>query len=70
MGAKPNMGWRFREGPTLRAFVIRLHSDWSPQKVSIITPSGETELDWQEINEGVFQIEIPECESASIETRR
>jgi alpha-D-xyloside xylohydrolase len=58
------------EGPTPRAFVIRLHTGWLPQKVSIITPSGERELDWQEINEGVLQIEIPECESASLEIRR
>ena len=58
------------EGPTLRAFVIRLHTGWQPQKLSIITPSGERELDWQEINEGVLQIEIPECESASLEIRR
>jgi alpha-D-xyloside xylohydrolase len=58
------------QGPTHRAFIVRLHTGWRPQKASKILPSREDQLDWQEIKPGVIQIEIPSCDSTRLEIMR
>jgi alpha-glucosidase (family GH31 glycosyl hydrolase) len=58
------------EGSTLRSFILRSHTGWIPRSVVRITSSGAERITWQEIDPGVFQIEIPECDSSSLEIRR
>jgi alpha-D-xyloside xylohydrolase len=58
------------DGPIPRAYHIRIHTGWRPQEAWIITPAGDSELDWQEITRGVYQIEVPECDSARMDVRR
>jgi len=57
-------------GPIPRTYHIRIHTGWRPQEAWIITPAGDRELYWQEITGGVYQIEVPECDSARMEVRR
>jgi alpha-D-xyloside xylohydrolase len=58
------------EGFNLRSFILRLHTGWMPQSAAKITSSGAEKIAWQEIDPGVFQVEIPECDSSSLEIRR